>query len=627
MQLSKFKIDYYKKLPKDLEQFTETLKTQGISELQQYNPLYDDLFVLNDNNYDCISLNHKYHAVDSNTVIDITKESPTQVQIPVHFKYSPLLDPIRFLIGKYDIQNPNTRKLPKYDCKEASINKLTNVYNASYIDNFFCYLSSQTLNNHGVKHGIDYYGSYLGIQDRFRIDIVDDIEYLNQSRFFTENKGTLYDIDANEMDSYVNYGSRNNKCKLQIDDGEQGDCITLDFEEVSCCGVEENGQTGDSVVVEGDATIVMSPDDLVYEKQVSVEDDDESSENSSNNSELSYSTLDSDDEGCNDGELDDDVLADGQEEEGEDAEDAEEAEEDAEEDAEDAEEEGEEGEDAEDAEEDAEDADDEEEVWDDVNSSDESGYEDEDSLNAYIKNFPVQMICLEKCEGTLDEFIINKNLDSKVAASIFMQVIMSLIIYQKMFSMTHNDLHTNNIMYVSTDEPYLYYKYDGKVYEVPTYGKIYKIIDFGRAIYKYQGKVFCSDSFAHDGDASTQYNCEPFFNPKKPRLDPNMSFDLCRLGCSIYDFIVDYNISPTDDLHKTIIRWCQDDNGKNVLYKKNGEERYPNFKLYKMIARTVHAHTPEAQLSFPYFSQFLIHEMDSDADILNIDELPVYTEA
>ena len=36
-----------------------------------------------------------------------------------------------------------------------------------------------------------------------------------------------------------------------------------------------------------------------------------------------------------------------------------------------------------------------------------------------------------------------------------------------------------------------------------------------------------------------------------------------------------------------------DDNGKNILYKKNGEERYPNFKLYKMIARIVHNHTPE----------------------------------
>ncbi|NCA20779.1 MAG: signal recognition particle-docking protein FtsY, partial [Crocinitomicaceae bacterium] len=45
-----------------------------------------------------------------------------------------------------------------------------------------------------------------------------------------------------------------------------------------------------------------------------------------------------------------------------------------------------------------------------------------------------------------------------------------------------------------------------------------------------------------------------------------------------------------DDLQKVIAQWCLDDNGKNVLYKRNGQERYPDFKLYKMIARTVHRH-------------------------------------
>ena len=35
---------------------------------------------------------------------------------------------------------------------------------------------------------------------------------------------------------------------------------------------------------------------------------------------------------------------------------------------------------------------------------------------------------------------------------------------------------------------------------------------------------------------------------------------------------------------------------KNILYKANGDERYPDFKLYKMIARLVHNHTPEKQL-------------------------------
>ena len=68
---------------------------------------------------------------------------------------------------------------------------------------------------------------------------------------------------------------------------------------------------------------------------------------------------------------------------------------------------------------------------------------------------------------------------------------------------------------------------------------LFKIIDFGRAIYKYNGKTFCSDSFQTGGDAATQYNTEPYFNEKKPRLEPNFSFDLCRLACSIFDYIVD----------------------------------------------------------------------------------------
>ena len=36
--------------------------------------------------------------------------------------------------------------------------------------------------------------------------------------------------------------------------------------------------------------------------------------------------------------------------------------------------------------------------------------------------------------------------------------------------------------------------------------KIYKIIDFGRAIYKYNGKQMCSDSFYPKGDAAGQFN-------------------------------------------------------------------------------------------------------------------------
>jgi len=80
-----------------------------------------------------------------------------------------------------------------------------------------------------------------------------------------------------------------------------------------------------------------------------------------------------------------------------------------------------------------------------------------------------------------------------------------------------------------------------------------------------------------------------------------------------------------DELQKTIHRWCLDDNGKNVLYKKNGEERYPEFKLYKMIARTIHQHTPEAQLEFPFFSQFAVppNEIECNRDPLASKSMPV----
>jgi hypothetical protein len=223
---------------------------------------------------------------------------------------------------------------------------------------------------------------------------------------------------------------------------------------------------------------------------------------------------------------------------------------------------------------------------------------------------------MEKCAGTIDQLFMENQLDDEnVFAAAFMQIIMTLIVYQKAFQFTHNDLHTNNILYIETDAEFVYYKYDGRVYKVPTYGRIFKIIDFGRSIYKYNGETYCSDSYSKGADAYGQYNCEPYFNPSKLRIDPNPSFDLARLGSSIFDFL-EVEHTPKE-IYKTVKRWCTDDRGKNIVNKPNGEERWPGFKLYKMIARSVHKHTPQAQLDFPMFKQFLVKKPKLDPTNLN----------
>jgi hypothetical protein len=510
----------------------------NISKFQNYNPCLDLFFEMNVNNYDSITLNHKYYMMDMNTVIDF--ETHEKMKKQLHIKFAPLLDPIHYLIGKYDVSKEILTTLPKYDKKVYD--KLQTVNNASYVDNFFNYLSSVLLNNHKCSNSIDYYGSFLGIQEKYNFNASDDIDYLIQSQHFTENKTDFYEIDSKE-NLFNNFGSHKNKQKINID----SENVCLEFEEIEVENIDGN----DSVIEDLSCVYEIDPDNTSV---------------NSCDSDVNYS---------------------------------------------------------EDEDEDDEDEDESSTEWE--SDSNESSVEEQ--VNILIKDFPVQIICLEKCHGTLDELFENQKFDLSSIASALFQIIMTLIIYQKAYQFTHNDLHTNNIMYIETEEEYICYKYKNKYYKVPTYGRIYKIIDFGRSIYKYQGNIFCSDSFSPSGDANTQYNTEPYYDESRPRIDPNYSFDLCRLGCSIYDFIMEINDEHNkefkpDLLQETIIRWVRDDNGKNVLYMRNGSERYEDFKLYKMIARTVHQHKPEAQLEYEFFNQFETDEKIESC--INIDEVPCY---
>ena len=87
------------------------------------------------------------------------------------------------------------------------------------------------------------------------------------------------------------------------------------------------------------------------------------------------------------------------------------------------------------------------------------------------------------------------------------------------------------------------------------------------------------------------------------------------------------DIIKEDPIAKLVMEWCLDDNGSNILYKNTGVERYPDFKLYKMIARCVHNHTPQNQLNRPEFVSFIVTKnmISKTATIMDIDEIPSFS--
>ena len=67
-----------------------------------------------------------------------------------------------------------------------------------------------------------------------------------------------------------------------------------------------------------------------------------------------------------------------------------------------------------------------------------------------MEKFPVQVSMMEKLELTLDELLDSDyNMSETEWASILFQVSFGLAVAQKEFKFTHNDIHSDNIMFRS----------------------------------------------------------------------------------------------------------------------------------------------------------------------------------
>ena len=233
-----------------------------------------------------------------------------------------------------------------------------------------------------------------------------------------------------------------------------------------------------------------------------------------------------------------------------------------------------------------------------VNSCDCEDEDDEDEDDscepfawATFKSVPVHTTVIEKCEGTLYQLMM-MNPETEKHLAWISQVMFALAYAQRTIGLTHNDLHANNVMYVSTDVQFYYYNCGGVVYRVPTFGYTIKIIDFERGIasIKITGmkepKLFMSDHFYVEEEAGGQYNCGDYYITKQPEMRPNSSFDLVRLATSLFWDIFP-EPEPDNLLYKLFVKWLTLDDGTSVLFgKKNPKhDRYHGFHLYKAIAR------------------------------------------
>ena len=483
---------------------------------------------------------------EPNATIELnTTDSEKDTQdVFCHCKIAHLLNPIHYLEGRYSF--PTLNKLPWHDKPyKSAIQKLQSPFNQAYVDALGMYLTSRLVEDDVSPHFLPYYGSVSAIADKYIYNITDDYaSYRNESWFWKglKKKNVPFRI-RNQYDSAA-----------EVPDEVVAAITTPPADS------DLFSDDGDSIESLEQSEVRMSAD------VVETPDMPEEAESIKTASEDDIESVD-EDTPSSDGDDDDESTG----------------------------------------------------------SEVEIGLE--------FKDMPVLLSFQKEADGVMDDLFFDEEevgakagtaaWEARWTAWIF-QVTVALAQMQAAYSMTHNDLHTNNIVYTKTKEDYLFYKRSsGETYKVPTFGKIFHIIDFGRAILRVGHRQWISDDYIGDNDAAGQYNFGPIFNSKKPKVLPNMSFDLSRFAVSCLEEIfpdqptkkkrspIKLSEEPgrtmwetTSPLFNMLWNWLLTDKGENVLWDADDEDRYPDFRLYEVIARSCNNAVPSEQFSKAPFAAF-----------------------
>ena len=106
------------------------------------------------------------------------------------------------------------------------------------------------------------------------------------------------------------------------------------------------------------------------------------------------------------------------------------------------------------------------------------------------KGAPFSLMWLNKLDGTLGDILSRgKYGSSDEIYSLITQLTLQIGCIQFVAGMTHSDLLPRNVMFKNVPkDTFLTYEYRGEFYEIPTYGKVFYLIDFGWSSFTLRSK-------------------------------------------------------------------------------------------------------------------------------------------
>jgi hypothetical protein len=598
-----------------------------IYNLQTYFPILSLFFKFYNNSKKQFTLKMNNYIVDINEKIDVNNNdsyiknffnckiknfnSGSVVEKKVFFKILPLLNISQYMMNEYSDETSILPNIYSY----LTNKKINNYHNSAYIDCFFSYLASNLTESGCCPTFPIFYGTYSGVAKEFKADITEEYSLMKNQDWFDFFNNKLFTVEKSKLDL-------NNSSKSSFE-------LDIDLQDSN---LHDNTQNND---IESEE---LNIEEINFNQDP--ENQDENNQDAENQDENNQDPENQDAENQDPENQD----ANNQDAENQDAENQDPENQDAEnQDPENQDENNQDPENQDASNQDPENQDDNNSCnsdgkWSDVTSDDEYNeiFEDirlqkvdigEDKVDIHsvsslsaslcsnlsfnsignnevnfvnVYDFPVQLNCIEMLNNTLDNYLEeNGEICDTEWKSILFQICFGLAVAQKKFNFVHNDLHSSNIMFKDTKLEYLYFNFKGKYFKLPTFGKIVKIIDFGRATFSVGNNIFFSDVFKKNGDAEGQYSF-PYNNTlNNCKIRPNKSFDLSRLATTIIE-----HFKEDTPIFKLLKLWASDKYG-NFLMNYDDD-----FNLYKIIAKNVKSAIPKNQINKMIFKQFILEKED-----------------